>query len=73
VISGIRSEVHEICALQGYKKAYNGYSFPNFRDKMLGPIGRSETSVRNSHYTLRNIPEECGSQDHYILLVVVEA
>jgi hypothetical protein len=28
----------------------------------MGPIGCPETSVRNCHYTLRNNPEERGSQ-----------
>jgi len=28
----------------------------------MGPIGCPETSVRNSHYSLRNNPEEDGSQ-----------
>jgi len=27
----------------------------------MGPIGCPETSVRNYHYSLRDIPEECGS------------
>jgi hypothetical protein len=27
----------------------------------MGPIGCPETSVRNCHYTLRNMPEECSS------------
>jgi len=26
----------------------------------MGPIGCSETSVRNYNYTLRNSPEECS-------------
>jgi hypothetical protein len=27
-----------------------------------GPIGCPEPSVRNYHYTLRNVPEECSSR-----------
>jgi hypothetical protein len=32
----------------------------------MGPIVYRETSVRNYHYRLRNIPEECRSQAHII-------
>jgi len=28
----------------------------------MGPLGCSETSVRNYHYTLHNNPEGCSSQ-----------
>jgi len=31
--------------------------FLDFLILKMGPIGCSETSARNSHYTLRNIPE----------------
>ena len=34
----------------------------------MGPIGCPETSVRNYHYTLRNIPEECRSEKLSCLL-----
>ena len=28
----------------------------------MGPIGSSQTSVRNYHYLLRNNPEDCSSR-----------
>jgi len=34
----------------------------------MGPIGCPETSVRNYHYTLRNIPEERRSEKLSCLL-----
>jgi hypothetical protein len=30
----------------------------------MGPIGCPETSVKDYHSTLRNIPEECRSYEH---------
>lgn len=71
VISGFRHQVYEICALLRYHTAYSSNSLPKFRD-MMGPRGCSETSVRNYHYTLCNIPDERSFQDHYILLMAVK-
>ena len=60
----------EICVILGCYAAYNDNFLPTFRDKlsvqssrvknplMMGPIFCPETSVSNSHYTLRNITEE---------------
>ena len=74
VTSGVRRNVDEACALLGCYAAYNGNSLPTFRDNLSvpsskvkkpskgGPIGCPETSVRNYHCTLHNIPEERGSK-----------
>ena len=74
VISGLRHETDEICALLGNYAAYSGNSLLMYRDELsiqssrvsplnMGKIGRPETSVRNYHYTIYNIPEECRSQE----------
>ena len=34
----------------------------------MGPTVCSETSLRNYHYTLRNIPEERGSQSKALMV-----
>jgi hypothetical protein len=39
---------------------------------MLGPIGCSETSVRNYRYTLRNIAGDCGSQGDTITMATLK-
>ena len=39
---------------------------------MSGPIDCIETSVRNYHYTLRNIPEDCRSQGDTITTVTLK-
>jgi len=77
VISGFRREVDENCALLGYYATRSGNYVPKFPDNLfvtssrvfleswppkMGPIGCPETSVRNYHYSLRNNPEEAGSQ-----------
>ena len=77
VTIGLRREVDEICTLLGYYAAYSSNSLPTYlgnlsvpfqglrisrRPLKTGPIGFSETSVRNCHYTLRNNPVERGSQ-----------
>jgi len=58
------------CVLLGYYAAYNGNSLPKLRNNlqvessriknplMMGPMCCPETSVRNSHYTPRNVTEE---------------
>jgi hypothetical protein len=58
VIEGFRREVNENCALMGYYTASSGNLLPTFRDNL---------SIRNYHCTLRNNPEECSSQEAYIL------
>ena len=55
----------EICVLLRYYAA-SGNFLPTFRDNLTAPptggrIGCSETSVTNSHYSLRNKPEERSS------------
>jgi len=52
IVSGFRRRVNGICALLTYYAAYDGDFSPTFWDNC------SETSVRNYHHTLRNIPEE---------------
>ena len=51
VISGFRHEVDENCALLGGYATSSGNLLRTFQDNLLptkmGPIGRSETSVRN--------------------------
>jgi len=39
---------------------------------MSGPIGCTETSVRNYHYTLRNIPEHYISQVDTNTMVIIK-
>jgi hypothetical protein len=57
VISIFHHEVDEIYTLLGCYAAYGG-----FLDLQLGLIGGPEASIRNYHFTLCNIPEECGFQ-----------
>jgi hypothetical protein len=66
-ISGFRREVAENCALLGNYAASRGNFLPTVRNILLvpsagtarmGPIGSPETSVRNCHYSLCNIPSE---------------
>jgi len=55
----------------GYYAASSGNSLPTFRDTLsvpssflnlkMGPTGCPETSIRNSHYSFRNNPEERSS------------
>jgi hypothetical protein len=68
------------CALLGYYAALSGSYVPTFRDKpsvpsstvkkstswpfKMGPIRCAETSVKDYHSTLRNIPEERRSHLH---------
>jgi hypothetical protein len=78
MISSLCRELDETWTILGYYAACNGNSLPEFRDNLsgsssrlnkmdfwplkIGLIGCPETSVRNYHYTLRNIPEEIRSQ-----------
>jgi hypothetical protein len=80
MISGFRHEVCEISALLGYYTAYGGVSLLIFWDnlsvlssgvKRIGPVGCPETSLRNYHHTLCDIPKERRSHlksGHYNLL-----
>jgi hypothetical protein len=77
VNSGFRRDVDEICALLGYYAASSGNPLPTFPDNVsvpssrvrkltyrplkMGPICSPETSIKDYHSTLRNIPEECRS------------
>ena len=72
MISDFHREADENCALLGYYAASSNF-LPTFRENLLvppsgvknldllEPTGCPETSVRN-YYSLRNIPEERGSQ-----------
>ena len=69
-----RCDVGEICALLGYYAASTDNPLLTFRDsvsvpssrvnksKNMGQIRCTETSVKDYHSTLCNIPEECRSQ-----------
>jgi hypothetical protein len=57
----------ENCAILDYCIANSGTYSPTFPENLsvqssMGPIGCPETSVRNYHYSLRNIPEDRTSQ-----------
>ena len=79
MISGFCHEVCEISVLLGCYPPNGGVSLLIFRDilsvpssgvKLIGPVGCPETSVRNYHHTLCNIPKEHRSQvksGHYSL------
>jgi len=70
VCSGYRREVDENCAFLRYYTADSGSFLPTFRGNpsvpyswvKIGLIGCPETSVRISHYSLRNNPEDPSSQ-----------
>jgi len=73
VISGVRRDVDEICALLDCYAVCSGNSVPTFRDNISVPYSRvsiledgtnrfPQTLVRNYHYTLRNNPAEGRSQ-----------
>lgn len=47
VVSGFRRDVNENCALSTIRRSHR-----------IGPIGCSNTLVKDYHHTLRNIPEE---------------
>jgi len=57
LISGVRREIDEICALLGCYAEYSGDSLRTFRSNLsgpilclkMGPLGCSETSARNCH------------------------
>jgi hypothetical protein len=72
VISGFRRDADEICDLLAYYAASSGNPLPTFRDSVsvpssrvkkysvfleMRPIGYPETSVKDYHSTLHNIPE----------------
>jgi len=66
VISGFCREGDEICKLLGYYAAIVAVHYRPF-GQPIGPIFKvkicpPETTVRNYHYTLRNIPDESRSQ-----------
>jgi hypothetical protein len=70
VCSGYRRDVDENYAFLRYYTADSGSFLPTFRENIsvpylwveIGRIGCAETSVRNSHYSLRNNPEDPSSQ-----------
>ena len=65
VISGVRREVDENCALPGCCTASGGNFLPTIQESWplkMGTIGCPETSLRNYHYSLRNNSEERSSQ-----------
>jgi hypothetical protein len=63
-------------ALLGYYTAPSGNTLPTFRDNLsvpssrvkkslnIGGIGCPETSVKDCHSMLRNVPEECRCHRH---------
>ena len=61
----------ENCALPGHYAASCGNFLPTFRESLsvpssgskmkIGPVGCSEMSVINYHYSLRNNPEQSSS------------
>jgi hypothetical protein len=59
-ISGFRREVDENCAFFGYYSS-SGVQKIILDPWKMGPIDCPETSVRNSHYSLRNNPKERSS------------
>ena len=69
VISGFCREADENRTLLGYYAASSGNFLPTFRDSLsfpswslqIGPIGSTETSVRNYHHSLLSNLEECSS------------
>ena len=62
MISGLRLEVDDSCALLGYYAASSGNFLPTFRDNLLvqphGTVGCPERSVRSYHYSVRSSSEE---------------
>jgi hypothetical protein len=79
VISGLRREVDENCAILGHHAASSGNFLPTFRDnlsvpssrvKKMGPIFCLGTSVWNYHYSLRNNPEERSTLCLFVCLFV---
>jgi hypothetical protein len=74
MVSRFRRDVDEVCLLPGYYAASNANPLPTFRDnvsvpssrvkksKKMEPIHCPETSVKDCHWTLRDIPEERRSQ-----------
>jgi hypothetical protein len=71
VISGFSRDVDEICALLGYYAASSGNPLPTFRKNVSASSSRvkkpcPETSVKDYHSTLRNIPEE-GRSDSCVI------
>ena len=76
VFSGFRREVAMNCSPLGYYSAISGNSLRTFRENLLvpssgckgmGPIGCSETSVRNYHYSLQDNPDGRSSHTWTIL------
>ena len=78
MISGFRREVADSCTLLGYYAESNGNFLRTFRDNIgpilrvqeflgMGPIGCTEKSVRNCHYSLRNNPDERSSLPNTLL------
>ena len=59
MIWGVHHKMAEICALLGYYPSYSGDSLP---------LGCPETSVRNCHCTMHNIPEERTSSPVKLLV-----
>ena len=84
VNAGLRRKVGEIRAFfwggGGYYAAYGGSSLQTHRDNLSFPSSRveledgtdgcPEMSIRNNHYTRRNIPEERRSRIQYFFAVI---
>jgi hypothetical protein len=57
-ISGFRRDIDEMRAVLGYCAAPSGNPSWTSLPLKVGPIGCPETSVKDYHSTLHNIPEE---------------
>jgi hypothetical protein len=61
-----------VCIISGFRPVVDENSSPNIRVQKswtlrIGPIGYTETSVRNNHYWLPNNPKERSSQGNVCL------
>jgi hypothetical protein len=74
MISGFHYNADEICILLGYYGAPSGNPLPMFQDNVSVPSSRvkksgflhcPETSVKDYHSTLHDIPEEGRSHQHH--------
>jgi len=73
VISGFRREVDENCALTGYgqRGVVIYYRIQDSWPLTMGPLGYTEASVRNYHYSLCNNPEERSSEVLHLLRSII--
>ena len=81
-ISGFCRTVDEICTLSGWCAASSDVLGTTCRSHLqesrimvswplkMGPIGCTETSLRNYHYSLRNNPEDCSSHNSIMFRII---